>query len=290
MILVTRLKKALTEVLGLPPRFPRSLKDWRYQVTGYPILVTSVPKAGTHLIKGLLDAVNLRRVNGTVEYYGWPAEDPNQHELSQVLSWVGQVRRRCYLLGHVAWEKNIETIVTRRRTKVLLMLRDPRDVVVSHVFHCLRLERSKFHAYYKSIKDPEERLRVTITGFESENPPLPAYWLPGIVGRFEMFLRWREYEDVLECRFEELVGERGGGSGAVQKAAVERILTFIDFPADASLTGKVAARLFSTGASTFRKGAVGGWQEHFTPGLKELFKERAQHLLEALGYEETDEW
>jgi len=229
-------------------------------------------------------------VNGTVEYYGWPAEDPNQHQLSQVLSLLEQVRRRCYLLGHVAWEKDIEQLVTRRRMKVLLMVRDPRDVVVSHVFHCLRLEKSKFHAYYKSIKDPVERLRVTITGLESEESPLPAYWLPGVVGRFEMFLPWQKHDNVLTCRFEDLVGERGGGRSVAQSAAVERVLDFIEFPSAPGLAETIAAQLFSADSTTFRKGAVGGWREHFTPELTALCRGKVQHLLEDLGYEEDDQW
>jgi hypothetical protein len=253
-------------------------------------LVTAFPKAGTHLIKGLLDGLSLRRIGGTIEYYGWPEDDRHQHPLPQVKSWLENLRCRCYLLGHIAWNDEIAQLVEQRRIKVLLMVRDPRDVVVSHVFHCLRLAESKFHDYYHQLPDLSERLRVTITGLDSVSTQLPAYWLPDLSSRFGDFLQWQKSENCLVCRFEDLVGEKGGGTQETQRDAVSRVLDFIGFPEGAKTPETLAGGLFSPVSTTFRKGAIGGWREHFTPEINELFKSTSQELLVKLGYERDDTW
>ena len=39
-----------------------------------------------------------------------------------------------------------------------------------------------------------------------------------------------------------------------------------------------------------RKAVAGDWRNHFTPAVKEAFKERAGHILVAAGYESDLDW
>jgi sulfotransferase 6B1 len=41
---------------------------------------------------------------------------------------------------------------------------------------------------------------------------------------------------------------------------------------------------------TFRQGKSGGWRKHFTPEIRDLFKQTAGQLLIDLGYEKDLNW
>lgn len=43
-------------------------------------------------------------------------------------------------------------------------------------------------------------------------------------------------------------------------------------------------------SSHYRKGVAGDWKLHFTPALKDAFKQKYPGMLERLGYEDDDQW
>jgi hypothetical protein len=52
----------------------------------------------------------------------------------------------------------------------------------------------------------------------------------------------------------------------------------------------IAANVYNTKASTFRKGGTGNWKKVFTGEHVKLFKEQTGDLLIRLGYETSDDW
>ena len=95
---------------------------------------------------------------------------------------------------------------------------------------------------------------------------------------------------VLVVRFEDLVGEAGGGSRDVQDATVEAVARHVGRPLDPARVRAVADRVWSDKSSTFRLGRVGGWREHLTADHVLLFKQVAGEQLVAFGYESGRDW
>ncbi|WP_331875721.1 hypothetical protein [Longimicrobium sp.] len=93
--------------------------------------------------------------------------------------------------------------------------------------------------------------------------------------------KWLLYHpDVLKLRFEDLVGEEGGGSRAVQHAAVERWARFlaVDVPAE-----QLTASLFG-GTRTFHEGRTDSWRDAFQEHHLRAFEREFGDVLEDYGY------
>ena len=93
--------------------------------------------------------------------------------------------------------------------------------------------------------------------------------------------RWLLYHpNVLKLRFEDLVGEEGGGSRQSQAAAIERWAAFlnVDVPAE-----KLAEGLFG-GTDTFNKGRVDSWREVFEKHHLKAFDREFGDVLVEYGY------
>ena len=112
------------------------------------------------------------------------------------------------------------------------------------------------------------------------------------------FLRWKGWIDNSEAfavKFEDLVGERGGGSEDKRLYLVEQILDYlsISMPSD-QIKEKFASYVLNPEEShTFKKGGkgnIGGWKTFFKDEHKTEFKKVAGHLLIDLGYEPDMDW
>ncbi len=88
------------------------------------------------------------------------------------------------------------------------------------------------------------------------------------------------HPNVLKIRFEDLVGEEGGGTSDKQREVVGRWADFLDVetPVDELCEG-----LFG-GTKTFRAGRVEGWREAFKPRHEEAFVREFGDVLADYGY------
>ncbi|ALG13352.1 hypothetical protein AOZ06_46625 [Kibdelosporangium phytohabitans] len=168
---------------------------------------------------------------------------------------------------------------TTGRPHMLFTYRDPRDVVLSMVNFLSGLTRqgygtfsqfAVFHEILAAKPTLDERLTYALS-----DPAFPGF------AEFQNSQWLLHHPRVCRATFEELIGERGGGSADRQLAAVTRILEFLDVDADPRL---IADQLFNDSAFTFYKGRIGAWREVFTARHEALFNERFGHILTDYGY------
>jgi hypothetical protein len=163
------------------------------------------------------------------------------------------------------------------------LYRDPRDVVVSHVFYVTEMEsRHVHHAHYASLPDFDSRLSVSILG----RPELDIEF-PNIARRFEPYMAWLDRPEVLKIHFEDLVLAMERTLDSI----IDRLLARVPLklPGDvirAALEGSINPRR----SPTFRSGKTGEWKRHFTEKHKTQFKSCAGDLLQRLGYEQNGQW
>ncbi|MGB9640879.1 MAG: sulfotransferase domain-containing protein, partial [Anaerolineales bacterium] len=187
--------------------------------------------------------------------------------------------------GHLHAQPPIVELLSTPPFATYFILRDPRDVVVSHVHYVTEMEsRHALHDYYlHQLETFDQRLSASISGLEHHNLPLP-----NIYQRFAPFLGWLEAEQVLTLRYEDLMQERAEQIGRILIHAVERGLPLNCSIAEA--VHKIEERIDPRRSPTFRKGKIGGWRESFNNEHKKLFKEVSGDLLVRLGYEQDDNW
>jgi len=274
------------------------LRYRRLSLRGVPVLfANSFPKSGTHLLTQVLEG--FPQVGPAVNS-GLPAIVTFEGDTGRARS-EAEIRRDLQRLlpgdiayGHLHALPETLELLSRPELAAYFILRDPRDVVVSHVHYVTEMEPSHIHhAYYAEVLHSfDERLQVSILGrpdFEVPGVPTPEEPLfPDIRQRFEPYLGWLDCPAVLCLRYEDFNADRESALGQVFDHAVRR-----GFPAALPrprALAVLAASIDPQRSPTFRSGKSGGWRAQFTPEHKRLFKDVAGDLLIRLGYEKDNDW
>ncbi|MGH2752013.1 MAG: sulfotransferase domain-containing protein [Actinomycetota bacterium] len=266
-------------------------------MTGPPprVFLNSVPKAGTHLLMELVR--NLPRMMFSGRHHalrdfsiepGSPPEHVPAIDLDAFGRVLEKVRNGQFMTAHFPYRQDVELMLEQRGFSSLLILRDPRDVAVSHALYVSGTERHWLHRRYTEILlTPEERLMASITGFPDDEI---SNGLESIGQRFDQYLGWHTSPNVLVCRFEALVGSPGGGSREEAMRAVRAVAEHLERPLSKEESERMARRNWSQSTATFRRGQIGDWRNHFNEDHREAFKQVAGEVLIRLGYERDLSW
>ena len=254
---------------------------------GWPILLgISFPKSGTHLLDQILlgfsqVAPYSKRLHSF--YAEYEGESGRSRPAAEGLQWLDRLRPLDVASAHLFARPKAVERVTQARFLPFFIFRDPRDVVVSHVFYVTEMEaRHVHHEHYASLPDFDARLRVSILG----RPELDIEF-PNVAERFAPYLPWMDHPEVMKLHFEDLVHDRARALEAI----TDRFLVRCAAPIPRSKIVEALERSINPRRSpTFRSGKTGEWKQHFTLAHKQLFKSVTGNLLQALGYEASDDW
>ena len=257
------------------------------QSAGLPALLgISFPKSGTHLLDQILlgfakvAPFSTRLHSFYAEYEG---ESGRKRSPEQALAWLDSLGSGDIASAHLFARPEAVERVCSSKFVPYFIFRDPRDVVVSHVFYVTEMEaRHVHHDYYGSLPDFDSRLTVSILG-----RPDGGVEFPNIAARFAPYLGWLDRPEVLTLHFEQLIHDRLG--------ALARILDHLlaHFPLTAprpQILESLEASINPKRSPTFRSGKTGEWRKYFTSEHKQIFKEVAGSLLVKLGYEKDENW
>jgi hypothetical protein len=253
----------------------------------YPILLgVSFPKSGTHLLDQILlgfskvAPFSTRLHSFYAEYAG---ESGIKRAPEQACVWIDSLRARDVASAHLFARPEILSRVCSRDFIPYFIFRDPRDVVVSHVFYVTDMEAHHVHhAYYQSLPDFDARLKVSILG-----RPDADIEFPNIAERFAPYLGWLNQPEALTIHFEDLINDRAATLTRILEHFRARVA--LELPAETILDA-LETSINPQKSPTFRSGKTGEWKKHFTAEHKKIFKDAAGDLLIKLGYEKDNDW
>ncbi len=276
------------------------------------VFANSLPKAGTHLllrVLTLLSPLELADIfigaDLLVDNNGHgsiPVQEdsiligvgrPRTVDKSFVQALLEKYGRGTVIPAHMPYSKAAAELLRQLGFKSVMILRDPRDVVVSHFHFIAHRPKHPLHDYYMHhLKTDEERLMASICGLSESQ--LDGKWgLKSVGERLSSMLGWLN-EDINDINyvtfFEKLIGPNGGGQFETQLQEVTNIAKHLNINLHPAQVLSIANNVFSEKSKTFRRGVIGNWKNYFTPEHKGVFKEIAGHLLIELGYEEDYEW
>jgi hypothetical protein len=186
--------------------------------------------------------------------------------------------------GYVDATKENASFLTSIGRVTFFIYRDPRDLLISQVFFATDMhEEHGMHAYYNSLPDFNERLKVAITGIDQD-----GLHMVSVKQRYEGVFQWLEQKNVLCIRFEDLINNRDVTLNQMLDE-VEKTGYKIPTPREKSLSILIEA-IQPKKSHTFRSGKTGGWKEYFNEEHKKLFKDVAGDLLVKLNYEKNNNW
>jgi hypothetical protein len=257
------------------------------------LFANSFPKSGTHLLTQVMHGFT--RLGPAVDS-GLPAVvtfdgfTGRQRSLAEIMADLDRFLPGDIGYGHVHGTPQAVAWLCRPGVAAYFILRDPRDVVLSHVHYVAEMAPNHIHHryYHTVLRTFDERLCASIVGLTQQElakvgDGKPVYEaLPDIRARFAPFLGWLAHPEVLVLRYEDFLDDR--------RLALERVLDHavrrgFKLAVDRQAALQVLEDSIDPSRSpTFRSGKVGGWKSSFTPEHEALFAHVAGDLLSILGY------
>jgi len=259
-----------------------------------PILLMTVPKAGSHLMIKTL--------------YFLTEREPLWHE-KQIPTEYTSIDSR-FLYTHLCVAPKLESQYSRMNNlKKILLIRDLRDVVISMVYHVRKnplwpgMTAQQREMFSKMAFSDQLLFMIN---FEYDERVFETNYRESLqvslVRVAEQVFRYSKNPDILTIRYEDLVGPNGGGTLEAQMIQMKKINNFLKLKTPEGVLYQIASQLygneldpfgqkgFKNFRSTFRSGKIRQWKEVFTEEHKVAFKKKVGKILIALGYEEDDDW
>jgi hypothetical protein len=273
--------KQLLKILGEEIDYARHSLTYQLRqgrkVVPAKVLVNGSPKTGTTWMMRLITSIpgyhQAGNFQGEIQRY-------RQVEPGQVVH------------GHDHYTPELGEILNSSQIKVVLMIRDPRDQVVSRVFHLRRDVTNRVHQMFQQLPD-DEAVMMCIEGAKGVRSARDLICLTQ---------SWLDSGMEIVCvRYEDLI--------ARPQAEFKRVLQFINNPLPDAFVASIVQRnrfeRLTVGKkiwkswrtagqadpnSHFRKGIVGDWRNYFNEAHRQRFKEIAGATLIEMGYEQGWDW
>jgi hypothetical protein len=222
------------------------------------VFSNSIPKSGTHLLAQVL--LNMGFVNKNTRDGDLVRLTPLD-EIEQIMKLLNGGE---YISGHRDYSKEFNNILKKHKVSHILIVRDPRDVVISRTFYILKKPTHKLFAHFNGISR-NECFIASIKGVDWGN-------MLSIAEVYNRFLPWLNKNSCLVVRFEDLIGTRGGGSDEKQFEVLTNIAKHFGIPLEKSELKEIAYKAFNEGSPTFRKGQIGDWANWLDDEMQAIIK------------------
>jgi hypothetical protein len=239
------------------------------------VFANSIPKSGTHLLRRCLSLFPM-------------LSDPGIHldletGVAETDQRLGEAEPGQIVTGHLPYRHRFDEMLGGYGYRQLLMIRDPRDVVVSFSKYVVDFTKHRLHELFCQMPSDEERYMATIRGYADERA---GYLLWDIGQLYRMFLRWLETGEVFTVKFESLIGNLGGGTHEAQVAEIQAIAGYIGVQLTEMEMEVISQDVFDFNSPTFRKGMIGDWRNHLTQDHLHALEQEMGDLMRDLGYQE----
>lgn len=269
------------------------------------VIVNSLPKSGTHLLGRLMDLLGMierqpglagglvrrtaRNPWHNVKKLPRLAVSPdtgvnvdldipaNRVSKKWLHKYLAAIMPGEYLTAHLPYDQDLRRFLAARDFRLLFIYRDPRDVLVSLAnFH--RRSHKPFQRIFNAA-EPRERWKIALEGVSAGNSALSP--LPERLSRAQ---GWIKDPAVCAVRFEDLIGDQGGGDFEIQKKTLARILRHLSVEVSDAERHYLQENLFFRRSETFHKGQIGQWEEVMSDNDIVLANERLGDMITAYGY------
>lgn len=254
-----------------------------------PVLLgISFPKSGTHLLDQILlgfanVAPYAKRLHSF--YAEYEGESGKKRDPEQALTWLDSLQSNDIASAHLFARPDAIKKVCSQKFIPYFIFRDPRDVVVSHVFYVTEMEsKHVHHAYYQSLPDFDARLKISILGRNDSDIEFP-----NIADRFAPYMDWLNHKEVLSIHFEDLINNRAETLTRIMNHFLDKVPLHA-LRSRQLILDSLESAINPTKSPTFRSGKTGEWKKYFKDEHKKIFKEVAGNLLVKLGYEKDNNW
>jgi len=191
-----------------------------------------------------------------------------------------------FLSGHYQWTRASEKLLRSLNAKMVLIIRDLRDVLTSF-YRAMKIRNLSAEFWqpvltaYNSYGSGNQQEQIF------EDMLLDKFGKGGTAPKHFMhtYFPWMEVDFCYVTRFEKLIGSRGGGDDLIQKKELQRIYEFIELPQTDEWYRTHALKLYNENSLIFSPGGgVGAYRRYFSKKNIDTFERVAGEVHRAMGY------
>ena len=247
-------------------------KSNQFSSKKYFVWCAGLPKSGTTLIEEIFEILPYVNMSNSLKRIYFPGNLDHDHGISEVMMSGVPEKKYTFLKTHTHFSEKYEKIVEQKNAKIIISVRDLRDMMISRYYHILADKTHWFHepikdlsfedGFIKSINKKKEN--------EKENSIIEYYyyWIENwlrIANQKKYLILW--YEDYIDNPI----------------SYIQRILNYINFDEFSAedILKKITVKkesiykrsLFKYGRekSTFRVGKKNQWKDKFNSKIEESF-------------------
>ena len=243
------------------------------------IIITSIPKCGTHLLRKCIELMIRAEFKHTI--------------YDHLVITDRDIKFKKYIIGHAL--PTIENIEKLKKAgfKVIFIYRDPRDQSVSMI-NMVKVETNWFPKLRALSFDNALSRWFAHTSelYWGENhwlnPELKNF--KGIDDLYYRYLKWSDLDSdfVYVTTYEKLAGPESGGNLELQLQELLNIARHIGVKLSKRRAKRIARKIY--GPKKPGRKQISSWRRYFKKHHKQEFKEIAGDLLIELGYETDFNW
>ena len=284
------------------------------------VLVNSLPKSGTHLLAKAIQIFGYHEyftsdnyVNNTPKFLGSyeirrvlknQNKIDNKDEGEQLLNigiifpnlvaksklkyWLECLAKSQYINGHIPYNPELDKVLADLNYHHVCIIRDPRAVTISRLKFILNSESAKdilpqgipLKADLESMSTTE-RLNFLLEGGYAEKADLKIYSFAHI---YRSILAWGQDPNCLLVRFEDLIGEQGGGNNQKQAETLRNLADHLNIPWDEEIA-RQTKNVYDPKTRTFRVGNIHSWKNALDAEDLARLREYCEPLCREAGYD-----
>jgi hypothetical protein len=264
-------------------------------------IINSLPKSGTnlfsdlmkllgydfggHIGSGLMPNSLLRSVfkkswktKGIIVGVNMPVE-VSSYEVIKILKKLSIANT--YITAHVGYNDHIIRLISQLQLNVspFIITRDPRAVLNSFVHYVSRNDRHPLHRKFLQSNDVQ-RYKLALNGFvDNKNSSLVSLYSSCLA-----VYPWMKNNKVTNIKFEDLIGEKGGGSREKQFMCIKNVCESLELNKNDDEIEFIISDLFGKNDNTFRKGKVDSWKTEIPEQLLDDVNKELADILKNWGY------
>jgi len=272
------------------------------------IFLNSLPKSGTNMVQKCLELASISYSGNSLAAsscfgkFGLIKKMMRQPKLGQVPvvigleipvgvspKWIREYLHKSegYVSGHAAFSEHCYSILNSEGYKTIQVVRHPCAVLASWANYIAEPGYYWDEVHIQLAKmDFSERVRFLLNGGSVNTDDFTVYYksFSDVLLQVE---GWIEAENVLTVRFEDMVGEKGGGCNDAQRKSIAKVLNHIGMDFQNEDLDRLQAELYG-GTHTFRSGQIDSWKKEIDEELAELISITLKDcaIIKKLGYSE----
>lgn len=270
-----------------PPKAPASLLAHK------PFILWAYPHAGTNRFMPVFGAVS--RELGL----NFPDYSPYKHFDMHCIYTYHNILHKEYILNNKILEKRIfdiykvlhpsqyivlhypfyriNKIQNKLKTKVIILIRDLRDIIVSNIIWFYMAKIQFKNKIFEDIAIDFMKNGSNLYLTERKGNYLKTITKEFIEAKNNKYIHFVKFENLNTAPFSEYIN----------------VYSHLHLNKHPNWTPKIASILkyqIESSKPAEGRGVHGAWKQYFTPKMKQCFKENSNHFLKIFGYEEDDHW